>query len=113
MLSPRCLTAGLTGAEKRHAGVRGIKGKFGDGLQSAVNVLSKGPSGCELSLVSVGHRFEFESRAKLNCVHINTLHYTIQSLFSTSSNGAGNNGVHRQGDMKRKNVLHLFGLLLI
>ncbi|CAD7946628.1 unnamed protein product, partial [Amoebophrya sp. A25] len=67
-------------------------GKFGDGLQSAVNVLSKAPAGCEVSLLSVGHRFEFESRAKSNCVDIRTLHYTIKSLFSTYSANCSSSG---------------------
>eukprot|EP00392_Amoebophrya_sp_AT5.2_P011299 g11374.t1 len=80
ILSPRCLTAGLTGEEKRSTTTRGIKGKFGDGLQSAVNVLAKRPNGSGLSLISVGYRYDFQTKQKENCQTVQTLHYTIRPL---------------------------------
>lgn len=81
ILSPRNLTAGWSGSEKKQQ-QRQIIGQFGDGLKSAISVFNrvKTVDGYPaLHIQSVGYRYEFRMHSKQNCPAVLSLHYSVRN----------------------------------
>lgn len=86
VLSPRNLTAGWSGDEKKSQS-RNIIGQFGDGLKSAISVFNRiavrervSYAHAEpLQVWSVGYKYRFAMEYKANCRRVQSLHYTTTS----------------------------------